>query len=128
MKASVQAAASVTTAPRSNQPSTWQLLPLRQVSLTKAQLVRVAEPQPGILPDTRQALAPELNANGSPVQNLAKVQAAERGVVSSCRLRGRYALRCTRSTADRACQQLAQCAREIASTGVCGFTWDSRAL
>ena len=82
VKASVQAAASVTTAPRSNQPNTWRLLPLRQVSLTKAQLVRVAEPQPGILPDTRQALAPELNANGSPVQNLAKVQAAERGVVT----------------------------------------------
>ena len=82
IKTSAQAAASVTTSPLSNQLNTWQVLPLRQVSLTKVQLVKPAEPQPGMLPNTRQALAPEPNVKGSPVQNLAKVQAAERRVVT----------------------------------------------
>src|SRR3954471_18554987 len=86
IKTRVQATASVATSAPLSQPNTWQLLPLRQVSLAKVQLMNPAGPQPGMLPNTRQALAPEPNTKGSPIQNVARAQASTQAGRSSDQL------------------------------------------
>jgi hypothetical protein len=45
-----------------------------------------AGPQPGMLPNTRQALVPELNTKGSPIQNVARAQASTQAGRSSDQL------------------------------------------
>ena len=65
----------------------------------------------------------ERSARATAISQRSRTQGPE-----PCHHSGWYAPESTGSRADCTCREPARRACEIASTGVCGFTWDSRAL